>query len=143
MYDACNMQLSEQLSRAFVTMGRFINRTEGAVSRPDYVVLTRLAARECTRSRDLAHAEGLDPSTMSRRIASLAERGLVDRHPDPADRRAQVLSLTPAGQRAVTDERARRVALVTDALAGWDDADRAELARLLGRLTDTLDQGQQ
>lgn len=136
------MQLSEQLNRAFIAMGRFINRTEGELSRPDFVVLVRLAARECTRSRDLAQAEGLDPSTMSRRIASLAERGLVERHTDPADRRAQVLALTAAGQQAVLDERARRVALVTEALAGWEDADRVELARLLGRLTDTLEQGQ-
>lgn len=133
------MQLSDQLTRAFITMGRFINQDEGEISRPDYVVLVRLAARDCTRSRDLAAAEGLDPSTMSRRIASLAERGLVQRAPDPADRRAQVLALTETGHRAVTDERARRVQVVTDALADWSDQDRGELARLLGRLADSLE----
>lgn len=132
------MQLSDQLTRAFITMGRFINQDEGEISRPDYVVLVRLAARDCTRSRDLAAAEGLDPSTMSRRIASLAERGLVQRAPDPADRRAQVLALTDAGHHAVTDERARRVQVVTDALADWSDQDRGELARLLGQLADSL-----
>lgn len=137
------MQLSEQLTRAFIAIGRFVNQDEGDLSRPDYVVLTRLAARECTRSRDLAQAEGLDASTMSRRIASLAGRGLVDRATDPADRRAQILSATDAGRAAVDTERARRVALVTDALASWDETDRAELARLLARLTDTLEQGPQ
>lgn len=122
-----------------MAMGRHINRGEGEVSRPDYLVLVRLAARECTRSKDLAEAEGLDASTMSRRIASLVERGLVSRNTDPDDRRAHTLSLTDLGNQTVLDERARRVALVTDALAEWDEADRAELARLLGRLTDTLE----
>ncbi|NLJ55229.1 MAG: MarR family transcriptional regulator [Intrasporangiaceae bacterium] len=133
------MQLSEELSRAFVAMGRHINRGEGAISRPDYLVLARLAARDCTRSRDLAAAEGLDQSTMSRRIASLLERGLVERSVDPSDGRAYTLALTEAGHEAVRTERARRVRSVTDALAGWDAVDRAELARLLGRLTDTLE----
>lgn len=133
------MQLSDELSRAFVAMGRHINRGEGAISRPDYLVLARLAARDCTRSRDLAAAEGLDQSTMSRRIASLVERGLVERSADPSDGRAHTLALTEAGHEAVRTERARRVALITDALAEWDDADQAELARLLGRLTDTLE----
>lgn len=120
-------------------MGRHIDRGEGEVSRSDYGVLLRLAARECTRSKDLADAEGLDASTMSRRIASLVERGLVARNTDPQDRRAHTLALTDAGKQTLLDERARRVALVTDALAEWDEADRGELARLLARLTDTLE----
>lgn len=135
------MQLSEQLSRAFVAMARRINDGRGDISRPDYIVLARLAARECTRSRELADAEGLDPSTMSRRIASLVERGLVQRSTDPQDRRAHTLALTDAGQQALSSERQRRVALVTDALADWDEADKADLARSLARLTDTLEQG--
>ncbi|SOC57963.1 MarR family winged helix-turn-helix transcriptional regulator [Ornithinimicrobium cerasi] len=138
------MQLSEELARAFASMGRLLNDAQGEdLSRSDFAVLIRLPlARgegEAVRSRDLARSEGLDPSTMSRRLASLADRGLIEREPDPADRRAFLLTLTAAGRRAVEQERARRVALVTDALQRWDDADRAELARLLSRLTDTLE----
>lgn len=76
---------------------------------------------------------------MSRRLASLAARGLITREPDPADRRASLLTLTAAGSEAVERERARRVALITDALDGWEEHDRAELARLLSHLTDTLE----
>ena len=117
------------------------------LSRPDFAVLIRLprtrerGAEEGVRPRDLARTEGLDPSTMSRRLASLTARGLIHRAPDPSDGRAQVLSLTEEGHRAVTQERARRVTLVTDALTGWDQEDSEELARLLGRLTDTLEAG--
>lgn len=133
------MQLSEELARAFTSMGRLVSELHGDLPRPDFLVLVRLANNECARSRELAEAEGLDPSTMSRRLASLGARGLVERTADPDDGRAQILTLTQAGREAVAQERARRVALITDALADWDDADRAELARLLGRLSDTVE----
>ncbi len=139
MYDVCIMQLSEELARTFAAMGRFLREREGDLAPTDVAVLVRLAGQQCTRSRDLAQAEGLDPSTMSRRLASLAERGLVERHPDPADRRAQVLGLTQAGLEALTQERARRVELVTDTLADWPETEKAQLADLLGRLADSLE----
>lgn len=138
------MQLSEQLARAITSMGRLVHDFQGEeLSRTDFLVLVRLPLRggegQAVRSRDLARAEGLDPSTMSRRLGSLAERGLIAREPDPADGRAFLLTLTDAGCAAVERERARRVSLVTDALAGWPEDDRAELARLLSQLTDTLE----
>ncbi|HSP61021.1 MAG TPA: MarR family transcriptional regulator [Ornithinimicrobium sp.] len=137
------MQVSEQLARAFASMGRLLTEFQGELSRPDFSVLVHLshqdACGEPVRSRDLARSEGLDPSTMSRRLASLAERGLVAREPDPADGRAHLLRLTDAGREAVRQERGRRVTLVTDALDGWADEDRADLARLLAQLTDSLE----
>lgn len=137
------MQLSEQLARAFAAMGRAVDERGSSLPRSDFLTLARLAGvtqdGEACRSSDLAHAVGLDPSTMSRRVASLIDRGLVERETDPGDRRAHRLRITAAGEEALTTERARRVALVTDALAGWDEADRTELARLLGKLSDTLE----
>src|SRR5690606_41241441 len=105
------MQLSEQLARAFAAMGRLLNEDQGpgVRSRPDFAVLIRLPRAEevaagvegveGVRPRDLARTEGLDPSTMSRRLASLTARGLIHREPDPDDGRAQVLSLTEEGGR--------------------------------------------
>lgn len=133
------MQLSEELARTFAAMGRFLHEREAGLSRSDFGVLLRLAGTGCTRSRDLAVAEGLDPSTMSRRLASLDERGFIRRSQDPDDRRAQVLALTETGQEALRAERERRVATVTDALADWPQDEQEELARLLGRLADSLD----
>lgn len=126
------------------SMGRLVHDIQGEeLARTDFVVLVRLAALAeetgAVRSRDLARSEGLDPSTMSRRLASLTERGLVEREPDPQDGRAWLLSLSPAGRDALARERARRVAMVTDALGDWSEGDRAELARLLAQLTDTLE----
>ncbi|AXH96562.1 MarR family winged helix-turn-helix transcriptional regulator [Ornithinimicrobium avium] len=137
------MQLTEQLARAFAAMGRAINERDAELPRSDYLTLVRLAnaveGEGPCRPSDLAHAEGLDPSTMSRRVASLTERGLVERETDPDDRRAHRLRLTVVGAEALRVERHRRVALVTDALAGWEESDKDQLARLLGKLSDTLE----
>ena len=45
----------------------------------------------------LATLLGLDNSTMSRTVQNLVVAGLVRREPDPADRRAVVIALTPQG----------------------------------------------
>lgn len=46
----------------------------------------------------LAELEALNPTMLSRVIAQLAAAGLVERLPDPADRRAAVVEATPAGR---------------------------------------------
>ncbi len=138
----CVMQLSEQLARAFAVMGRTIHDRGAELPRPDFLVLARLASTrdgDPCRLSDLAQAEGLDPSTMSRRVASLCERGLVERAPDPDDRRAHRLRLTAEGERALAVERTRRATVITDALSDWDEADKEQLAALLAQLTDSLE----
>ena len=72
--------------------------------------------------------------TMTNRVDRLVERGLVERSPDPRDRRGVRVQLTAAGRIAVdgafTDLLSREHVL----LEGLDDDDRRELAALLGTL---------
>jgi DNA-binding MarR family transcriptional regulator len=49
----------------------------------------------------LAEATGVDAPYATLIVDSLEERGLVERQPDPADRRRKLVSLTPAGREAV------------------------------------------
>lgn len=131
--------LSEALSAVFGQMSREVSRNPGALTRSEYTLLALTSALGPSRMCALAEAEGHDPSTTSRRVSALEARGLLDRTPDPEDRRAQRVVLTTDGDAVLRTERRRRAALVEDALAEWDDADRAELTRLLDRLRDTLD----
>jgi DNA-binding MarR family transcriptional regulator len=71
------------------------------------------------RSRDLGRFLGIRPSTLTRNITRLEERGLVARSPDPRDGRVARIALSPAGRRA-----ARAVA----------DQNAAFAASVLGRL---------
>ncbi len=134
------MQLSEELARLFTLLWRVTNdqRRGASLTRLEYLVLARLERDGAMRAGDLAHDEGLDPSTLSRRVAALAERGLVERETDRDDRRAQQLEITPAGRNAFLVEQRRRVALVTDALDHWPEPDRVRLAELLHELNDSL-----
>jgi len=50
----------------------------------------------------LAEAVGVDAPYATLIVDSLEERGLVERQPDPADRRRKLVTLTPAGRDAVT-----------------------------------------
>jgi DNA-binding MarR family transcriptional regulator len=68
---------------------------------------------------------------MTNRIDRLAARGLVERGPDPADRRGVLVRLTPAGQAAVDDSLADLLQQETEILGGLDADERDQLAALL------------
>lgn len=142
------MQLPEQLGRVFWSLRRAIDAgardqpREARLGRLEYLVLAQVEAAEGSheplRPRDLACSEQVDASTMSRRLAGLTDRGLLEQRPDPADGRARLLDLTAGGRQVLAAERTRRIALVNAALADWPEEDRAELSRLLARLEDSL-----
>jgi len=65
-------------------------------------VLRRLKTEALTL-RALALALSADPPYVTLMIDDLEERGLVERRPHPEDRRAKLVSLTPAGREAVAE----------------------------------------
>jgi DNA-binding MarR family transcriptional regulator len=99
-----------------------------------YGLLALLQDAGPLRASDLVARLGLDKSTVSRQIATLAGLGLVDRTADPDDGRAQVLTPSAEGSaRLAAIREARRARWEAD-LAGWPAEDVATLAELLGRL---------
>jgi DNA-binding MarR family transcriptional regulator len=85
---------------------------------------------------ELLHA---DPSTVSRHVTTLVERGLVRRVADESDGRASRLVITDAGHSALQELCAERETRLGQATAGWDADDLATFARLFGRLLDDLE----
>ena len=63
--------------------------------------LVRLEGNEGASQARLAELSDMDAMTMVRTLDRLEERGLVERRPDPADRRARSLHLTAKGRAAV------------------------------------------
>jgi DNA-binding MarR family transcriptional regulator len=76
--------------------------------------------------------------TMTNRIDRLGERGLVERSPDPHDRRGVLVGLTAAGKRAVDGAFESLIARERDLLSELAAADRRDLATLLKRLMKPL-----
>lgn len=109
------------------------------LDRPDVQILVDLLeAEEPRRIGVIAESLQVESPHVTRHVAALEQRGLVERVRDPDDGRAWRIALTGNGAeaalkcRAVTDEWLR------GALAGWPERDKSELSRLLGKLSDDL-----
>jgi len=87
---------------------------------------------------ELARAAQLHPGAMPRLLDRLEAQGLVDRVVDPQDRRAVHVDLTAAGRALWADIRDCGRRVHDSALHGLDDAERAQLIELLGRVRDNL-----
>ncbi len=66
--------------------------------------------------RGLAAQERMSPAGISGRVARLERAGLVERIPDPADRRRHGLALTPAGEGVLRSVKRRRTAWLAERL---------------------------
>lgn len=77
-------------------------------------VLARLSSQDGMTVSDLAAAEGVRHQSMTTTVTPLLELGLVQRRPDPADRRRWRLALTAEGRRRIEEGRQAR----TEWLAG-------------------------
>ncbi len=77
--------------------------------------------------------------TMTNRVDRLAAKDLVERRPEPADRRGVRVRLTPKGQERVDAALAGLLDHERALLAALPDNDRAQLALLLRRLVMPFD----
>ena len=68
------------------------------ISRAQWVVLIRLDRSEGLKQSELAEILDLQPISLTRLLDRLAESGLIERRPDPNDRRANRLFLMPAAR---------------------------------------------
>ena len=80
-------------------------------------VLATLVREGPMRAGDLASAETINPTMLSRILGHLEEAGLVERSPDETDARSTVARATPAGRRLIGRLRTRRAAVLTERLA--------------------------
>jgi DNA-binding MarR family transcriptional regulator len=72
--------------------------------------------------------------TMTNRVDRLAQRGFVERSPDPRDRRGVLVGLTASGKKTVDGAFESLLASERELLVDLSDADHAQLAALLKRL---------
>ncbi len=96
-------------------------------------VLAAAARGGASTQLALAHHLGVDRTVMTYLLDDLERAGLVARRPDPADRRAGTLRLTPRGRREFARQSAAHEGWIAELLAGLTPPDQAALHRLLGR----------
>ncbi|MCC3298952.1 MarR family winged helix-turn-helix transcriptional regulator [Arthrobacter caoxuetaonis] len=86
------------------------------------------------RLKDLADRLRIAPRSATEVVDQLEAKGLVERGPDPSDRRATLIALTPAGTRMREGVRRDRAREADEYFAALSSDDRSELARILGQL---------
>ena len=86
------------------------------------------------RLGDLAAAEGIAPSTLTRLVSVLEDSGYVRRNADPRDARASTLAVTPEGHKKLEHLREEGTALLTEWLMLLTPAQRDALATALPAL---------
>ncbi|RSN64788.1 MarR family winged helix-turn-helix transcriptional regulator [Actinomadura sp. WAC 06369] len=85
---------------------------------------------------ELGRSTGIDRSDVVAALNELAADRCVDRAPDPADRRRNIVTLTPDGARRLRRLDTVIAGVQDDLLAPLPPADRDRLVDLLARLTD-------
>ncbi|ASU80576.1 MarR family transcriptional regulator [Actinopolyspora erythraea] len=92
-----------------------------------------------SRASDLAHNRVVDASVVSRQLGHLEQEGLIERRPDPSDRRVSLLRATERGRAALAERERQKARWLSEvALSDWDDRRLAELDELLRAFSDDL-----
>ena len=86
------------------------------------------------RSSELAALLHIAPRSATEVIDALEAKGLVDRSPDPTDRRATLISLTPRGTRLMDEVRRARGLESEKLFERLSRTDRGHLSRILRHL---------
>lgn len=100
--------------------------------------LINVARHEGVRQVDLADLLEVQPITLARLIDQLVDAGLVERRPDPADRRAYQIYLTPAAAPQLEAIERVGAAIRADALVDLSAEQAADLLAALRKMRDRL-----
>jgi MarR family transcriptional regulator for hemolysin len=108
------------------------------ISRAQWTVLLRLDRSEGLKQSELAEILDLQPISLTRLLDRLSDNGLIERRPDPNDRRANRLYLTPAARPLLEQLAALGEELMETVLQNVDAAAQEQLLRDLGFMKDNL-----
>jgi MarR family transcriptional regulator for hemolysin len=117
-----SLDLKRQLIAQLVESSRLLrnyieHRAKGrGTTRAQWIVLFRLRQQEGLSQVDLADVLELQPISLVRLLDRLVEHGMLERRPDPRDRRANRLFLTRSGRQLVDDLDSLRDAIAIDVL---------------------------
>ena len=108
------------------------------ISRAQWTVLMRLDRFEGLKQSELAEVLDLQPISLTRLLDRLAENGLIERRPDPHDRRANRLYLTLAARPLLEQLAKLGEAMMEELLETIDEPASERLLRDLDAIKDNL-----
>ena len=116
-------------------MALFSQRMEKYALRPvDYTTITLVNTNPNITPKRLARAINVSPPNLGPLLDRLETRGLLERRPNPSDKRSQVLALTPEGRALCSKADKTANQLENEATAMLTGNERRELLRLLQKI---------
>ncbi len=112
----------------------------GELSGPRLGILLRLLMEEEHGNTEgvnptrLSHFQDVKKNTITALLKGLEESGLIERAPDPSDRRAALVRISPAGRELVRSTAPARFAFMNRVAAGLDKSECDQLLVLLDKL---------
>ena len=132
----------ETLPEAFSSVARKLRETSREALAPwditpSYLRALRVLSRHGPmRLSELSEHLRIAPRSTTEVVDALESRGLVERRPDPGDRRATLAGLTSHGASVLDAIRAARGTEAERVFGRLSQAERAQLARILRKLRD-------
>ena len=130
----------ESLAEAFTAVARRLREVSAESLAPwditpaHWRALRVLNRHGTMRLSELSDHLRIAPRSATEVVDALEQRGLVQRRPDPGDRRATLAGLTGPGSNLLDAVRAARGTAAQRFFGQLSPADRAHLARILGQL---------
>jgi DNA-binding MarR family transcriptional regulator len=119
-----------------IAAGKLLQRT-GLYPGQEFLMM-HLWNGGAVRQSELIKSMDLDPSTVTKMLQRLDQAGYVTRSSDPDDRRAVVVESTTESCALRSEVKDAWSELEEHTLAGLDDVERGELARLLAKVESNL-----
>jgi DNA-binding MarR family transcriptional regulator len=112
-------------------------RSDSSLTLTQLSALSALDRHGSLTPGELAGHEKVQPPSMTRVIAELQARGLVERQPHPRDRRQSLVTIAPAGRALLAEDRRRREAWLDRQLRGLS-AEERDILRIAAPILERL-----
>jgi DNA-binding MarR family transcriptional regulator len=126
-------ELAASLRGAVMKLSRRLRseRVDESLGLSPLFALATIELREPLSASALAQFERLRPSSLTRVIATLEERGFIERQRNPDDGRQTLLTTTQAGRDIVRAERQRRQEWLAHMIDSLTEEERGQLRTVL------------
>lgn len=113
-------------------------RPDNDLSLTNLSVLGRIDRHGPITAGELAEAERIQPQSMTRVVADLERKSLIERLPDESDRRRILLRVSDRGRALLTEDRRRRDEWLSVAIATKLTPAERDIVLVAARLIDQL-----
>jgi len=133
------LELAAELDRLVTLLPRLTPR--GELSLVAAATLADLERHGPRRITELAETQGVTQPAMTGLVGRLGAAGLVERAPDPVDRRGVLVTVTADGRSVLATRRAARAAALANLLDLLHADDRAALQAASGAIARLVSKG--